>query len=311
LNNVGRSYIHNGLFNVQQRGVGSFTTGYTADRWVIALSGDTVSVTVVALPDSDRTQIGDEAALTVLQDVFTGIATANSYNAILQKIENVRRISGKTVIISFWAKAISGTPRIGVNAAQNFGTGGSPSATVSTPIGATAALTTTWTRYSVSGAVPSATGKTFGTSGGDYTQVGFWFSDVSNISGNGIGQQSGTIQLWGVQLEIAQPGQTLPTPLDYGGSPQQQLAQCQRFYLTGYVDANQVPGAASIFSQMAFFPVTMRATPTIATSGFTSGNTTGSLVAYSTNVQAVKFGISSAAAGPANFQANYTASADL
>ena len=44
---------------------------------------------------------------------------------------------------------------------QNFGTGGS---TLVTNIGsvATAALSTTWTRYSVAIAVPSAAGKTFG-----------------------------------------------------------------------------------------------------------------------------------------------------
>src|SRR5215467_846161 len=53
LNNVGRSYIHNGLFNVQQRGAGSWAANfaYTADRWFMAINLDTYSVTVATLAD--------------------------------------------------------------------------------------------------------------------------------------------------------------------------------------------------------------------------------------------------------------------
>src|SRR5262252_9694398 len=41
LNNVGRSLIHNGLMNIQQRGAGPFASGgYTADRWICSLSLD-------------------------------------------------------------------------------------------------------------------------------------------------------------------------------------------------------------------------------------------------------------------------------
>ena len=48
---------------------------------------------------------------------------------------------------------------------------------------------------------------------------------MATRAGN-IGVQSGTVYLWGVQLEIG----SVATPLDYGGTPQQQLAQCQRFF---------------------------------------------------------------------------------
>src|SRR5215471_3457809 len=223
-NAVGRSFVQNGLFNIQQRGAGPWNAGtpvYTADRWMAANSVDAFSFTVVTLADADRTAIGDEAAQYALQNVFTGSVTANAYVQVRQPIENVRRLSGKACIASFYARATSGTPRLGLSYGQIFGGGGSPSAPVYASIGATPNLSTTWTRYSLPVTFPSSAGKTFGTTAGsDYTLLTFTYSDVSNQSGTGVGQQSGTVQLWGVQLELG----SVMTPLDYGGSPQQQLA---------------------------------------------------------------------------------------
>src|SRR5262245_9387766 len=219
-NDVGRNVLHNALFNIQQRGAGPWTiTAYTLDRWVLQLNIDTASVSAIALADADRTAIGDEAAQYALQNTFTGSASAGAYNVVQQRVENVRRLGGKTVTISAWIKAASGTPSLSINLIQNFGTGGSPSAAVVTTLN-TQTITTTWTRYTWTGTVPTTAGKVLGTNNDHYTTVSF------TCSAQGTYVQSGTVQFWGMQLEIG----SVITLLDYGGSPQQQLAQCQRFY---------------------------------------------------------------------------------
>ena len=236
--NVGRNVIHNPMMAVAQRGGGPFTAfaAYTLDRWYLNGNLDTASVIYATLADSDRSQIGDEAANACLQNTFTGNAGAAAFNSVSQYIEGVRRLAGKSVTVSFWARAWAGTPKLGINLYQSFGTGGSPSAggwVLAT--GAAVTLSTTWTRYSTTVAMPSVAGKTLGTNNNDSTVLVFPHSSGSNsnaIYGN-IGVQSGTVQLWGIQLEIAAPGQTQPTPLErieYADD----LRHCQRFFETSF-----------------------------------------------------------------------------
>jgi hypothetical protein len=258
--NIGRNKLHNPLFNIAQRGAGPFTTSvYTLDRWQLALNLDTASVTQNALADADRTAIGDEEATYSLQNVFAGNAGAAAFDVIIQRIESVRRLSGKTVTVSFYAKAATGTPSIGVSIDQVFGTGGSPSATVQ-GAGTAVPISTTWTRYSLQLAVASEAGKTFGTTvGTDYSGLNLWYSSgATNATRAGsIGVQSGTIQVWGVQLEIAAAVSALEKP-----DPRYDLSNCQRFYAIGTcrLASYGAAGAAAGFTQT--FPTTMRATPT-------------------------------------------------
>jgi hypothetical protein len=296
--NIGRNLIHNPMFNVQQRGVGPWTTfaAYTADRYgTTGGGGDTISDSVVALADTDRAAIGDEAAQNAYQRVFTGSSAAGANSAFMQAIEAIRRISGKTIIVSFWARASTGTPRIGVAYQQSFGSGGSPSAAVAGPIGATAPLSGTWTRYSLTAALPSASGKTFGTTAGtDFTRIIFVTSDQPNTYGTGVGVQSGTVLLWGVQLEIAQTGQTQPTLLEKP-DPRYDLSNCQRFFqVSAPLGSNGVPAltnplvlqssgggvAPGYFGATMPFTTRMRTTPTFIT---WDTNGTGNAVSVNAN----------------------------
>jgi hypothetical protein len=99
---------------------------------------------------------------------------------------------------------------------QNFGTSGSTS--VDTTNG-TVSVTTAWTRVTKTITIPSISGKTLGT--GNCLEVFLYsFSDTIPVSG--------TIDIWGVQIEygsLATPFQTAS-----GGSPQAELAMCQRYY---------------------------------------------------------------------------------
>jgi hypothetical protein len=311
-NAIGQNLLHNPLFNVAQRGAGPWTTSvYTADRWFLGVSLDTVSLSTVAAADADRSQIGDEAASRYLQCNFTGNAGAGAVSYVHQPMEGVRRLGGKTVTVSFWAAASSAALKLGINIYQNFGSGGSPSAGVWVlATGNAIPLATTWARYTTTIAIPSTAGKTLGSAGDEGTWLRFFYSAGSSsaaMAGN-IGVQSGTISIWGVQLEIAQPGQTQPTPLEKP-DPRYDLANCQRFY-QGPLPV-QMAGLASASGTIAYnatFPTTMRATPTIVynsigqvgCSGTSVGAQSASVWQYSTNVT-----------GSYNTNGTFTASADL
>ena len=267
LNNVGRNLLHNPLYAVAQRGAGPWTVSasYTADRWAMYVTLDTLSVQQLAAADADRTQLGDEALTYVLNANVTGNAGASAFSEVTQRIEDVRRLAGKTVTVSFYGRYTSGTPKLGVGMWQSFGTGGSPSANVFLA-GQAVTITAVWTRYSVTFTVPSIVGKTLGTNNDSFTALEFWFSSGTTQAtrAGSIGVQTGIFQLWGAQLEIG----SVATPLEKP-DPVFQLQQAQRFYA---VISALVPAVAAPSNLV--LPVTMRASPTIAGggAGFTTAN---------------------------------------
>ena len=232
-------------------------------------NADVRSIDLQALTDADRAAIGDEAALTTLQSVFTGNAGAGAYTQLVQPIEFVQRLSGKTVTVSFWARYTSGAPRIGVGITQVFGNGSnSPSASVSVT-GQAVTISTTWSRYSVGFAVPSLAGKTIGNLGGDATLCAFYYSAGTGSSGpsGGIGVQSGAIQLWGIQLEAG----SVATPLEKP-EPRYDIGNCQRFYQTGNLFVGGYNSAGATVGYWQGLPVTMRVPPTVTPTYTTQTN---------------------------------------
>lgn len=315
LNDTGRNLIHNAQMAIAQRGVGPWTTDntYTLDRWLTTDFGslDTISFSRIALADADRAAIGDESAVYGMQNVFTGNAGATAMTFLIQHTESVRRLANKTVTVSFWAKAAAGTPKLGVNISQVFGTGGSPSTGlwVAATGSATPALTANFVRYSFTFALPSVAGKTLGTNGDDYTGLAFFYSSGANnnaAAGN-IGVQSGTVQIWGVQLEIG----SVATPLAKR-DPADDLALCQRFYQLCYFGIDGYGLAGGTFGTMLVFPVQMRATPTVTLNVGGAGNCgSPSSAGYGPNTQGFKFTAIVTATGGAYWNGNFTASADL
>jgi hypothetical protein len=98
---------------------------------------------------------------------------------------------------------------------QNFGSGGS--ASVDTTNG-TVSVTTAWTRVTKTITVPSISGKTIGT--GNCLEVFLYsFGDTIPVSG--------TIDIWGVQLEYGSKATPFQTAT---GTIQGELAACQRYY---------------------------------------------------------------------------------
>jgi hypothetical protein len=258
-NNVGRNLIHNSLFNVAQRGGGPWNTAgaYTADRWVMFVGGgDALSIGLYTSSGLS----GDEGVQKFIGINVTGSASAGSYSNFAQRIEDVTRLGNKTVTVSFGANCGAGAPKLGVAVSQLFGSGGSPSPSVDTPV-QTVTLSPTAARYSLTFNIPSIAGKTLGTNGDHCTQLSF----ILSSSAAPMVAQTANINIWGVQLEVG----SVATPLEKP-DPQQDLAKCQRFFYlqTGLTNATFYTsgGPGAYFFMDSYFP-TMRAVPTVTPTG--------------------------------------------
>lgn len=93
----------------------------------------------------------------------TSAGSAQTIKRIRHKISGVRSFAGQTIQVTFYAKFASAAA-VTVGATQYFGSGGGPSADVSVTA-KSRTLTTTFSRYTVTLAIPSISGKTIGTSG--------------------------------------------------------------------------------------------------------------------------------------------------
>lgn len=256
-----RNKIINGNFQIWQRGT-SFSNpaayDYTADRWIIEHDGTGATRTI-----SQQTFTPGAAPVSgyesqyFLRYAVSVAGSGNTYQFVGQRIEDVRTLAGQTVTISFWAKADT-TRTITVGCDQNFGSGGSAAAV---GFSGTANVTTSWQRFTVSGSLPSLSGKTIGTS--SFVALYFKAPALSTC----------TIDYWGVQLEAG----AVATPFefeDHGVT----LAKCQRYFYNVAVSSggsDRVIGfgsytAAGTFRVVLHFPVTMRAEGSISASSLTN-----------------------------------------
>jgi hypothetical protein len=261
---AGKNKIINGDFYINQRNFTSNTStgSYGFDRWAQLNSGGTVTVTPQTFTAGSAPVAGYEGA-NFARIVSASQSASTNYASLIQRIENVRTLAGQTATISFWAKASTGTPKIGITLEQAFGATGS--ATVTTAITAQT-ITASWVRYSFNVTVPSISGKTV-SGGSDSLNILIFTSCGSSISGysTDVGVQNVTVDFWGVQVEngsTATPFQTAT------GTIQGELAACQRYYYRNANGAIYSPyglGISVSGTQAAIMiqnPVTMRVAPT-------------------------------------------------
>jgi hypothetical protein len=275
---AGKNKIINGDFSINQRSFTSISSAtmnsYCFDRWLANGAGGTFAISSQAFTAGAAPVAGYEAA-TFLRGTSSGQSAAGDYSVVQQRIEDVRTFAGQSVTISFYAKASTGTPKIGVAMTQDFGTGGSPSAAVSTPVSGIT-ISTAWVRYSATFAVPSISGKTVGTTTNGFLGLELWLSagTTFNTRASSIGIQNNTIDVWGVQVEYgskATPFQTASETI------QGELAMCQRYFAKSYSQSDAVGASTSLSSvvyelptastgamhQAVRFPVSMRGVPTV------------------------------------------------
>lgn len=222
---AGKNKIINGDFSVNQRSFTSTSTDnlFNFDRWLSVISVDPATVSAQTFTPGTAPVAGYEST-NFFRCVTSGQVSTTSRQYLLQRIEDVRTFAAQTVTVSFWAKAASGTPKIGSFWRQNFGTGGSTTLDVSV---GSVTISTSWARYSLTYAVPSVSGKTIGA--GSHNGLYLVFSQGSAMSpSTGVGLQNGTFDIWGVQVEYG--SKATPFQTASGGNPQQELAMCQRYY---------------------------------------------------------------------------------
>lgn len=177
-----KNYITNGNFDVWQRGT-TFTSVfnvYTADRWTLIDAGGS---------SADVTQMVAGAAEHAILPDAKYYLRLNRKNAILgnleQRIEDVRTLQGKTVTLSYYAKA-NANHTANVMVVQNFGSGGSADVVA---LSLFVNITTAWQRFVNTFTIPSTDGLTIGSNSR-------LFIDLAR------GATINTYDIMGVKLEI-------------------------------------------------------------------------------------------------------------
>ena len=193
-----KNLIINGGFDVWQRGTSFSASGeHGADRWWWS-TADTISVNKTTFTEQQN-------AISIAKSTTTDPCY------LAQSVEDVRTAAGKNVTISFYAKADASTT-LKVWGYQIFGSGGS--STVLIPV-QTDTLTTTWTKYSFTFALPSVEGKTIGTNSNLRMSIQYGADNT----------WTGTGYLANVQLELG----SVATDFEHR-SYGEELALCQRYF---------------------------------------------------------------------------------
>lgn len=280
-----RNYLINGNFDKWDYASSQTTSsGYGSDnRWLNGNNGSNKTHSQVACTDVERALFNSTYfSRTVVSSV------AGTTNGIYKqhKIENINNLAGKTVTLSFWAKADS-NKNLGLSLEQFFGTGGSPSAQIHKIVDQIFVLTSTWQKFTKTFTIPNIVGKTIGSDGGHTTfhQLTFWFDAGSTLSSSfctGMIQQSGTFDIAQVKIEDGTVATDGWHP--YDGEFGSEVQACQRYYATNQVNAQfYSPIANSVWAISVPHPVPMRVAPTCTIDNPNGQGNIGTLSASGTN----------------------------
>ena len=281
-----RNRIINGNFDIWQRGTSFTGNEYGADRWLHSRVGTTHTVTREPFT-LGQTDVPGEPTY-YCRTVVSSVAGAANYANLVQFIEDVRTFAGQQVTVSFWAK-VDSTKNIAIELQQNFGTGGSPSATV-TGIGTTkVSIGTSWQKVTVTATLPSLFGKTLGTTVNNHLTLAIFFDAGSDFNArtDSLGQQSGTFDIAQVQIEpgpVATPFERRPIGTE--------LALCQRYYATtrSSVRFYNAAGSPVVNANHSYFPATMRTAPSVTMTATVSERlNVNALWPEATNISVVGF----------------------
>ena len=256
---AGKNKLINADFFVNQRNSAVISTSsqFPCDRFSINFSGGTVSAERKTFASTDL--ISSISSVENYMEIITaGQSATSDFARIRGTFEDVYTFNGETVTMSFYAKAATGTPQIAVVFSQNFGTSGSTG--VDTKLG-DVTISTTWTRYSITGTMPSVSGKTIGAN--NFNTLQFFVSAGSTASAGiaGITVQNNTFQVAAFQLEAGD--KATPFQTASGGSPQAEYAMCQRYYWrqNGILDQFVTPICGSAVNTTTPFFVIMNPVP--------------------------------------------------
>jgi hypothetical protein len=245
--------------NASTNGVATMYYAYSGAGGAATVSNTAAPFAVGAEPNGMSSPVSN--VLTLNQTTAsTGSVTAGTSPSISQKVENVSTLQGRYATFSCWLWCANGTQTItNVSAVQNFGLGGSPSASVQTNIAVNWTLTTTPQRFSCLVPVPTTLGKTMGTTANtSFLQVFVNFPVGATYAIN-------TTQ-WQLEQSSPQAGSLgAPTAFEYRGA-QPELNRIQRYYKVLNFGAGANFNGLSTGSADAYsfnvMDTPMRATPT-------------------------------------------------
>jgi len=255
---VRKNHIINGNFDIWQEGLSQTSNGYGSDdMWA------NVDYGIPKVHSRQSFTIGQTDVpgnpKYYSRTVVTSVAGQYYFCGKLQRVEDVTKLSGKTVTLSFYAK-VDSPKNIAIEFIQHFGTGGTPSTAVESIGTTTFALTTAWQKFTVTVTLPSVSGKILGTDANNHLEARLWFDAGSSFNSrtNSLGQQSGTFDIAQVQLEEG----SVATNFEFRPPAIEELL-CRRYYRTG---KSAYRGDVTVSSAyMLYIPLGdgMRTAPTI------------------------------------------------
>jgi hypothetical protein len=169
-----RNEVQNAAFQVWQYGTSFSATSTseitTANNWTIACpSGQTINAQRQSFAVGEKLVSGDPK---YYMQIYGTATTLGLTHYISTKIYGVNNLHNTLATLSFWAKSV--LPIQQIRLIQNFGTGGTPSASVTTQIAASIATSNVWRKFTYTFAIPSISGKTLGTNNDDYLWLLFY-----------------------------------------------------------------------------------------------------------------------------------------
>ena len=282
-----KNYIINGNFDIWQRGTiftvapGAFV--YTSDRWIV-LNRSNQPVTVEIADNKAFSNLGVSPRMRIAY----AIAPTTGDVIISQRIEDIKRLSSKTVTGSFYHSTLENF-NISTYSYQNYGTGGSSETNIVNGSQTTAG-DLSFKRYSATFNIPDFKDKTIGNNSWvDFTIV----APIRTTNPLSIAQ---------VQLEegsVATPFENRPYGLE--------LSLCQRYYEVGRCIQQLGIGTTIgvILTGQVFFKTSKRVVPTVTYSDFSGAQNKVTLL---NNSGTETNGVSTAAGNQTNNDMRLTAS---
>ena len=225
LSGPGENLIINGDFAAWQRGTSQLTAvdGYgSSDRWHNQRYLSSRSVYRQDFTAGQTDVPGNPAFFKRTQ--FTTGGAGYALTKMAQLVEDVSRLGGETVTLSFWAKSNTTAKPIAVEFEQFFGTSGA-SAEITGIGGQSITIGTTWAKYTHTVAVPSTASKTI--TAGNHTKINIWFDAAAEYNSrvDSLGPQTGNMDIAMVKLEFGSAATDFIPEL-----PGETLRKCKRYF---------------------------------------------------------------------------------
>lgn len=310
----GRNVLINGALDIWQRGTSFATSGsYSADRFIVGRSGGGTGCTFTRVSPSDATNLPSfRYAMRCQRDSGNTATNGLTFGQVVETSNSIP-LAGKMVTLSFYARVGANFTGGTLSSQLYTGTGIDQNGILgawtglANPLSGSHAVTTTWSRYSVSGTLSPSTTELF-----------------INFNSNPVGTAGANdwFEITGVQLEAG----AVPTPFEFEDIGTT-ITKCERYYQTipsaigsaNTAICNTLTGDTARI-QLPMFRTVMRSGPHTIVSYLIDGTTAGQTREFSSgtsktvssvqNVGAAGGGyaqLTSSVSNPVHWNATYSA----